>query len=265
MCSNACDTAETPVVASSKENAVLELIPRATWGMPGPLGPAKVSRPSKGLWLHHTVGTVHDDRDLTVHDDVYGDARSIARAGIDRFGRASYSYFRHPAGPRGQILQMQGDWIGAHTARQNSSSHAVAVHGNFQTREPTDDDLWSLAALTAWGAATGRWPEPVLLGGHRDAPGASTACPGSHLHDAIPDINRLARELYQEDDMNDEQDARLKNIERMVADQLRPTLTRIDGQTRGIREAIAAIDRGDGDPADTLTVVRDILTRGLGD
>ena len=138
-----------------------------------------------------------DDRDATVHDDVFRDARRIAQVGIERFGRASYSYFRSPAGPVGQVLVMQGDRIGTHTGGHNSTSVSLVLHGNYETRRLTDDDLETAARWLAWAVTSGLVALPHF-DPHSDV--KATACPGRHARAAIPTINARAEEILMADD-----------------------------------------------------------------
>lgn len=143
------------------------MIPRAEWGMPGPLGPRMKS--SRGLWLHHSV--------TNATADPARDARTIANIGMQRFGRMSYSFVVHPDGT---IFEGQNGHVGAHTRGQNSTSQAVCCVGNFEKDAVTPEMAAAIRLLVRnFGP---------LLGGHRDAPGAKTACPGRNLYAMLPDL-----------------------------------------------------------------------------
>ena len=140
--------------------------------MPGPVGiPMKSSR---GFWLPHSV--------TRATADPIADARTVARIGVQRFGRLSYSWLVHPDGT---ILQGQDGHVGAHTRGQNSTSEAICCIGNFDKQLPTEAMCASVAMIMAIRNQT-------LLGGHRDAPGAATACPGRNLQAAIGGIRANA-------------------------------------------------------------------------
>jgi hypothetical protein len=148
------------------------MLSRAEWGMPGPLGPKMAS--SRGLWLHHSV--------TTATSDPVRDARRIANIGIQRFGRLSYSFIVHPDGT---ILEGQNGHVGAHTRGQNSTTQAICCVGNFETDAVTPEMAQAIRVLVRdFGP---------LLGGHRDAPGAATACPGRNLQVRLPEL-RVAAE-----------------------------------------------------------------------
>lgn len=150
----------------------VKVISRPDWQMPGPLGlPMKSSR---GFWLHHSV--------TKPSMDATADARTVARIGVGRFGRLSYSWLVHPDGT---IFQGQDGHTGAHTRGQNSTTEAICCVGNFDVDQPSEAMLRSVSLIVAMRGVP-------LLGGHRDAPGASTVCPGRNLHRAIPGVREGA-------------------------------------------------------------------------
>jgi hypothetical protein len=129
---------------------------------------------SRGFWLHHSV--------TRSTADPIADARTVARIGVQRFGRLSYSWLVHPDGT---ILQGQDGHVGAHTRGQNSTSEAICCIGNFEKELPTEAMCASVAMIMAIR-------NQPLLGGHRDAPGAATACPGRNLQASIGVIRENA-------------------------------------------------------------------------
>ena len=88
---------------------------------------------------------------------------------------------------------------GAHTEGDNHKSHAICLLGNFETHPPTAAARKSLVELARHGQAHGWWTP--TLGGHRDAPGASTACPGQFLYALLPAIRLDVSQPTEEDDM----------------------------------------------------------------
>ena len=145
----------------------MTMLSRVEWGMPGPLGPRMST--SRGVWLHHSV-TKATKNPVT-------DAKVIANIGIARFGRLSYSFIIHPDGT---ILEGQNGHVGAHTRGQNSTSQAICCVGNFE-KDPVTPEM--VAAIRLLVRDFG-----PLLGGHRDAPGAATACPGRNLYARLPEL-----------------------------------------------------------------------------
>ncbi|HEY7823905.1 MAG TPA: peptidoglycan recognition family protein, partial [Acidimicrobiia bacterium] len=96
--------------------------------------------------------------------------------------RLSYSWLVHPDGT---ILQGQDGHVGAHTRGQNSTSEAICCIGNFEKDQPTEEMCAAISMILALR-------DRPLLGGHRDAPGAATACPGRNLQSAIPGLRENA-------------------------------------------------------------------------
>lgn len=148
----------------------LTILGRKSWGFRGPLGPAIMpTLPSRGLYVHHSV--------TRPTSSPAADMRTLERIGQQRFGRLSYSHAYHIA--TRTFLEGQGNYIGAHTGGQNSSTHGIVLIGNYDAHLLPDYVEEDLADFVRFGASRNWW-QPVILGGHRDAPGASTSCPGKH-------------------------------------------------------------------------------------
>lgn len=165
----------------------LDIITREQWGSRYPDGFTDAPVPAREVWLHHSVTPAPDDDPAAERAAV----RELERIGQRRFaGGISYTFVVPPSGRvyEGHSVHRQG----AHTGGRNDVSRAVCLIGNYETDRPTDAQLDAVAALLAHGHAAGWWTAPALTGGHRDAPGASTACPGRHALARIDDINRRA-------------------------------------------------------------------------
>ena len=158
----------------------------AAWGGT-PNGWPAMQLPATALWVHHSV--TNEDLGVTPTDDAIADFQELDAIGRSRgHGGISYSYAIHP---EGVIGEGQGLRRGAHTAGNgcggspwgwNPCSFGVVFIGNY------DDDTLTDAAINAF-----RWLRDVLIagghlvpgtyptGGHRDAPGNSTGCPGADV------------------------------------------------------------------------------------
>lgn len=92
----------------------------------------------------------------------------------------------------GTIYEGRG-WFaeGGHTSGRNRISHAVLLVGDWTRGRVPDPMVESLAWLTREGARVGALVRPQISGGHRDAPGQSTTCPGAGGMDAIERARRL--------------------------------------------------------------------------
>lgn len=176
------------------------------WGRPGdpteswaPQPPFQVL-PANRIYTHHSVTPA-----TAKPADA---ARTINRIGVARFGRMSYPFLIHHSGV---IIQGCYPYLGAHTRNQNSTSLAACHIGNYDTIVPSQIQVEANGALIRVLRALGALINIPGIAGHRDAPGASTACPGKFLYAKVPEIARLgmkdltplppAPSPTQEDDM----------------------------------------------------------------
>lgn len=190
----------------------MDIISRAEWGAQYGDGVGSAPLPASELWLHHSV-TVAPDL-VQPFDDDYAAIRTIERIGAERFGSSygfPYTFGVTPIGLvfAGHNLRKNG----AHTKGRNSVARAIVLVGNYELDEPTEAQIQAVAQLVRHGHESGWWSTPTLSGGHRDAPLASTACPGELAYARIGDINHLAQNPIPEDDMfNDDDRQRLLHI-----------------------------------------------------
>lgn len=173
-----------------------EIISRARWGARHEDGFGYAPIPAREVWLHHSVTIapgvpwVDTDRD-GVQDREENAMRVLEDIGESRFGRGiSYTFAVMPSG---RIYQGHGvARQGAHTANRNSIARAIVLVGNYEDNRVTEEQITSVAWLLQNGKYNGWWKEAQLDGGHRQAPGASTKCPGRYAMAVIGRINKLA-------------------------------------------------------------------------
>lgn len=164
-------------------------LPIGEWGGT-PNGAGLMQIPVSEEWVHHSVtDPASDPRDSFRTLDAIGLARG--------HGGISYSYVIQDD----VIGEGQGVHVGAHTAAgpgaldRNPWSFGVVFVGNFNIAVPSPAAIESYHWLRAKRIAEGHLlPGVYPTGGHRDAPGQSTACPGDNI-EAILDV------LREEDDM----------------------------------------------------------------
>lgn len=157
------------------------IVSRAAWGARAPKRRYTIHTPTPRLWLHHTAGNEPDGA---------AGLRRIQNFHMNTRGWSDIAY-SFVIDRRGVIYEGRGPGVaGGHTAGDNSTSHAICVIGNYDVQHPPQAVLDAIAALIRHGRAQGWWRD--LTGGHRDARGASTACPGRHLYAAIPRIRQAA-------------------------------------------------------------------------
>lgn len=159
--------------------------PRSAWGARQPKGVHRIARTPR-LWLHHTVTAEAPSAKVI---------KQIQNYHMDSKGWKDIAYsFLVDVG--GQSWEGRGALVaGGHTAGDNTSSHAICAVGNFDANMPPAAMIEGIAQLVAHGYRSGWWTTKTITGGHREAPGASTACPGRHLFAMIPAINKRALEI----------------------------------------------------------------------
>lgn len=188
------------------------IIPRRRWGALYPAGFGPAPKATE-LWLHHSVTRSPGPR-ATEAEDIQS-MLDLERIGQQRFGGGiSYTF---AVTQHGRVFEGTGGLrLGAHTGGRNSRARAIVLIGDYSRTRPTDAQLEAVADLVRYGKAAGYWSVNVLSGGHRDAPGAATSCPGDAAWACIPVINSRATTVHLtdlEDDMTPEDRARLERLE----------------------------------------------------
>lgn len=251
------------------------IVLRSDWGARAPKAVYRIALPTPRLWIHHTATEQHGAAGV----------RAIQAFHMDSHGWSDIAY-SFLVDDDGTIYEGRGAGVaGGHTQGDNTTSHAICLMGNFEDRPPTDRAVESTVWLAQHGRDAGWWVP--TLGGHRDAPGASTACPGRLLYAALPTIRlRVAGALpVQEDDMP-YTEAQLKTIFRSVLDEgtgagqvgwagtVKAILAGVQGtfnEARGARTAVAAAKteilaeiaaEDDVDEAEVARQVLAVLTAG---
>jgi hypothetical protein len=171
----------------------MRIVPRSEWGARAPRAVTRITLPTPRLWVHHTAGSERGAAGMRSIQDFHMDGRG--------WNDIAYSFVVDDAD--GTIYEGRGAGVaGGHTEGDNSRSHAICVMGNFQDRAPHPRTLQSIVELARHGRDVGWWVP--TLGGHRDAPGASTACPGGQLYAALPGLRSgldLPELPLEDDDM----------------------------------------------------------------
>jgi hypothetical protein len=167
----------------------IDVIPRAAWGArhENGFGLRPVGRLE--VYLHHSV-TVAPDL-LPPFTDDYAAVRTLENIGEARFGRGISYHF--PISPAGLVFEgVSIDRVGAAIEDYNTPTANIVLIGNYDREAPPRPMLEAVDGVLRLGVAKGWWREARLAGGHQDAPGASTACPGRYAQALIDDINRGA-------------------------------------------------------------------------
>lgn len=162
------------------------IIQRPEWGArhedgfgPRPVGDLQV-------YVHHSV-TIAPDL-VTPFTDDYAAVRTLESIGESRFGRGiSYQF---PITPAGLVFEgVSVDRVGAAISNYNTPTANIVWIGNYDTAKPPRPMLEATDWLLHHGVDRGWWRRPIVAGGHRDAPGAITACPGRYAHALLDELN----------------------------------------------------------------------------
>lgn len=162
------------------------IIQRSEWGArhedgfgPRPVGNLQV-------YVHHSV-TIAPDLVPPFTDD-YAAVRQLEAIGESRFGKGiSYQF---PITPAGLIFEgVSVDRVGSAIAGYNTPTANIVWVGNYDRDQPPA----AMLAATDWllHHGVGKWWRSALVkGGHQDAPGAQTACPGRYGEAVLGALNR---------------------------------------------------------------------------
>lgn len=168
---------------------MMEIINRKDWRAAKPRNPRqKMIMPAAISYIHHTVtsGKPRTKAQEKAH------MRELQQIAFNRgFSDISYNFVIFPSG---RIYKGRG-WgvVGAHTEGSNSVAHAFCFVGNFETDRPTAKALEATADLHRRGVKNCYIKRTAPIKGHREAPGAATACPGRNLFSKLDDIRQKVR------------------------------------------------------------------------
>jgi hypothetical protein len=197
----------------------VNIVSRAMWNALPPIRRHMIPLPTPELWLHHTAGAGANEPTVRRIQNFHMAAPPAGRGWSD----IAYSFLLDNDAPDVDIFEGRGAGVaGGHTKGRNTVSHAICIIGNYVNAPPHPDTIETLIRLVVHGHRQGWWPDQIT-GGHRDAPGAATQCPGDALHRLIPSINaEIRRRLDQgeDDDMAQFTETQAK-ILREFADQIK--------------------------------------------
>ena len=152
----------------------------------------------KESYLQFTSLTNRTVTDMIVMHHIGGSNREVTAAEVHQWhlnngwAGIGYHYLIHQDGTieRGRPR----DTIGAHCYGENDHTIGINVVGEFDGAWPTAAQLDSAARLLAVLCQIYRLhPDEGTIVGHRDL--SSTACPGQHLYDLLPDIRKKTATL----------------------------------------------------------------------
>jgi hypothetical protein len=160
------------------------------------------------LIIHHT-GEAIERRDNTRTNFEIVRAIEKYHSYTRNWGDIGYNYIIDKQGNIYEGRSGGPDTLGAHTYGHNSLSLGISLMGNFNHEEPTKAQLSVLALLlsdhalrfdidpTAKSSFLGKNSDNIS--GHRDVArrGHGTACPGTHLHEKLPQIREQTADFMR--------------------------------------------------------------------
>jgi hypothetical protein len=135
------------------------------------------------MWVHHGASGDSTLRTLQAYERYH--------VGVLGWRAPGWSFAVCYEGSEAVVYEIRG-WghTGAHTAGDNHDSHGVVLVGDWTSGSVPGPMVHALAWLACHAGEEGYGPREVT-GGHRQAPGAETDCPGDAGMRAV----RRAREL----------------------------------------------------------------------
>lgn len=210
---------ERTVEADSSDPSDPRIVTRSEWVANESLkstsgGCERQFYPVQQLFVHHTAGSNGDDDPAATMRAIYTyhtQAQGWCDVGYNFVIAADGTIFE------GRWARDYSDWethssenrsghavAGAHVSGYNSGSVGIALMGDFTDAQPTDAARGSLVEMLAWevdrhdlqatarhtyrNPVTGATKDLPVIAGHRDA--GATACPGSTVYKALPQIRK---------------------------------------------------------------------------
>ena len=171
----------------------MRIISREAWGARPPKRRYMIATPTRELWLHHSAGGILPG-DNSVSDADLRRIKSIQNYHMDNRGWSDIAY-SFLLDPDGNVFEGRGAGVaGGHTRGHNTHSHAICVMGNYNNQSVDDDLLPRIAEFVVYGYQRNWWPQD-FTGGHRDASGSATSCPGVNLYAELDTISELIKEV----------------------------------------------------------------------
>lgn len=169
---------------------MVDIVPAAVWSREKWRTLTPMSLPARELWVHH--GAIGNPDLATL--------RSYDRYHVRNRGWSALGYSYAITGD-GTVYQGRGRNIGAHTSGRNTVSLGVCLVGAWSRLAPPRPMVEALAGVVRHLYDTGALARPAIDGGHGQAPGQSTTCPGRGGLEAIVEARRLLAEPATEEDI----------------------------------------------------------------
>lgn len=187
---NERNTADTTAAAISRRIPRPKIVLRKKWKAAAAVGSAE-KHTIRRITIHHTA-TVQNEK-----IDIEQKMRNLQKFSQSESPLASgkikpiwfdvpYHYYIAVDGKiaEGREIKFVGD---TNTAYDPNGHALIVLEGNFQTEQPSAEQLESLRKLTAW--LSFKWKVPASeIKAHNDY--AATACPGENLKKLLPSLRQ---------------------------------------------------------------------------
>ncbi|XP_028320875.1 peptidoglycan recognition protein 5 [Gouania willdenowi] len=163
----------------------VDIVSREQWGAAEPRGKTAFRGRVQRVIIHHTAL-----ESCTCLTQCMQELVSIQRYHMNQRGFDDIGY-NFLVSVDGRLFEGRG-WktVGAHSKHHNADSVGIAVMGNFNDLQPTQQTLESIKQLLQLGVSRGFLEAEFTLCGHRDV--GDTQCPGEHLYAALPQLRRTS-------------------------------------------------------------------------
>jgi len=167
-----------------------KIIGRRKWTSTQP-GGVPLVLPTKYTVLHHSV-TGAPGKKATVEQEAAAlqSIRDYHVKPVSAGGRGmSDIAYCYAVFPSGRCYRLRGNRTGGHTLGMNEESIGICTIGNYESTKPTDEMVESIRKLCR-RLRRRRIVKPRQhpTFGHKETPGAATACPGKFLMARLPEM-----------------------------------------------------------------------------
>lgn len=184
----------------------IDAVPQSEWraGLPDP-SPSPAFHTVTHHIVHHTAGSNSNSNYVQVVRDIY-----LFHTEVNGWDDIGYNFViaqdgtlfegRDPGENRSEF-----EVRGAHFCAKNTGTFGVALLGNYQTAQLSDESREALVNLLGFSLAelaihplsraVHRGVDLDAISGHRD--GCSTLCPGSNVYELLPEIRQEVLESLQ--------------------------------------------------------------------
>lgn len=181
--------------------AGIKFVTRKEWGARPPKNVVRIPHKLPRSWQHHSAGEFPFRptwKEKLFFKSACAYVRGIQNYHMGSRGYADIAYtgmlFKLYGWKRMYYFVGRGFGVqGGHTLNENDNSYGFCLAGNFDIERLSKRDIVFLRRFYDWvwsKEALGGKRQSHPTGGHRDAPGAATGCPGTHVQENLPKLRQ---------------------------------------------------------------------------